>query len=212
VPTGYLTHCHALVCAACALAAPSALASASIYTAGQPGAGHHQNPSSTVSITISRRRRSSILCQCQVAFFFFAVLPRSAPRPARRRSKGKDDGGDGRRGAGAVRRGEGAGGGHAQGARGVPALRRGRGGRRRGERAPLPRPAAVPPEQAQVLLHPLPPPARHPLQLRAQERATLRYTCTPRSLLAKRPPARPSPMTKAPVATARSASWNFDKN
>lgn len=54
----------------CALAASSALAFASIYTAGQPGAGHHQNPSSTVSITISRRRRSSILCQCQVAFFF----------------------------------------------------------------------------------------------------------------------------------------------
>ena len=66
---------------------------------------------------------------------------------------------------GAVRHGEGAGGGHAQGVRRVPALRRGRGGHRRGERAADPWPAAVPQEQAQVLLHQVPPSPRHPLQL-----------------------------------------------
>jgi hypothetical protein len=81
------------------------------------------------------------------------------------RAKRRKENGGVARGEGAVRRGEGVGGGHAQGARGVPALRRRRGGRGRGERAARPGPAAVPQEQAQVLLHQVPPPPRHPLRL-----------------------------------------------
>jgi hypothetical protein len=64
-----------------------------------------------------------------------------------------------------LRRGGGARGGHAQGARDVPAVRRPGGGHRRGERAAHPVPAAVPQEQAQVLLHQVLPPPRHPRQL-----------------------------------------------
>lgn len=141
-----------------------------------PAAAHPKSPKgSNFSIHFATSRRSSSLA---------SLLCSALRRVGQERRRRIDANGGGGGGEGDVRGGGGAGGGDEQGARGVPVLRRPRGGHRRGEQAPHPLPPALPQEQAQVLLHPLPATPRHSLQLARSSRCPARSTsvasCTDR--------------------------------